>query len=224
MSTITRIQFRGDIAANWTSVNPVLAEREFAIETDTNKYKIGNGILTWSALPYSSIDVVLSAGTNVTITNDYEIALDDNVNVTSLSASTIYSGSTNLYDIFAVPSDIPSVPTRYDYDFMAAASDETTAITTGSSKVTFLAPSNFTLTGATASLTTTGSTSTVVDVNYNGSTIFTSPITLASGVYYNTSATTTSTIVQYGKFTVDIDTAGTGAAGLKVALLGYKSL
>jgi hypothetical protein len=46
------IQLRGDTAANWTSVNPVLAERELAIETDTNLYKIGNGVSEWNDLPY----------------------------------------------------------------------------------------------------------------------------------------------------------------------------
>ena len=30
----TLIQLRGDTSANWTSANPVLAERELAIETD----------------------------------------------------------------------------------------------------------------------------------------------------------------------------------------------
>ncbi len=53
MSTI--IQLRGDTAANWTSVNPVLAERELAIETDTNLYKIGDGTSEWNDLPYATL-------------------------------------------------------------------------------------------------------------------------------------------------------------------------
>ena len=35
--------FRRDTAANWTSVNPVLLAGEIGIETDTYKFKIGNG-------------------------------------------------------------------------------------------------------------------------------------------------------------------------------------
>ena len=39
----TKILFRRDTAANWESVNPVLLPGEIGIETDTYKFKIGNG-------------------------------------------------------------------------------------------------------------------------------------------------------------------------------------
>jgi hypothetical protein len=51
----TRIQLRGDTASNWTSANPILAERELALETDTQFYKIGDGITPWNSLPYSTL-------------------------------------------------------------------------------------------------------------------------------------------------------------------------
>lgn len=50
-----QIQFRRGTAAEWTSVNPVLAEAEMGIETDTNLFKIGNGSSTWTALPYGGL-------------------------------------------------------------------------------------------------------------------------------------------------------------------------
>ena len=50
-----RIQLRRDTAANWTSVNPVLANGEMGIETDTLKVKIGNGSATWSTRPYINV-------------------------------------------------------------------------------------------------------------------------------------------------------------------------
>lgn len=40
---MTRIQIRRDTSNNWTTYNPVLADGEFALETDTRKLKIGNG-------------------------------------------------------------------------------------------------------------------------------------------------------------------------------------
>jgi hypothetical protein len=46
------IQNRRDTAATWTSVNPILASGEIGVETDTNKFKIGDGTSTWSALAY----------------------------------------------------------------------------------------------------------------------------------------------------------------------------
>lgn len=82
-----KIQMRGDTAANWATINPVIADRELVIETDTDQFKIGNGVDTYSALPYGGLtgpaqtdaiqdfgngedgDVTLSAGI-VSLTQD----------------------------------------------------------------------------------------------------------------------------------------------------------
>lgn len=50
-----QIQFRRGTAAEWTSVNPILAEAEMGIETDTNLFKIGNGNDNWNDLPYGGL-------------------------------------------------------------------------------------------------------------------------------------------------------------------------
>jgi hypothetical protein len=47
-----RIQLRRDTAANWTPVNPVLAQSELGIETDTGKGKLGDGATAWNDLDY----------------------------------------------------------------------------------------------------------------------------------------------------------------------------
>ena len=57
----TRIQKRRDTAANWTAVNPVLAQGEEGIELDTNKEKIGNGTTAWNSLPYKTLGLTPSA-------------------------------------------------------------------------------------------------------------------------------------------------------------------
>ncbi len=49
-----QIQFRRGTAAQWTSSNPTLLAGELGLETDTNKYKIGNGSTAWNSLAYSS--------------------------------------------------------------------------------------------------------------------------------------------------------------------------
>ena len=51
----TRIQLRGDTAANWASNNPTLAAREFAVETDTLRIKVGNGSDAYNTLQYASV-------------------------------------------------------------------------------------------------------------------------------------------------------------------------
>jgi hypothetical protein len=50
-----QIQFRNDTEANWEAADPILAIGEMGIETDTDKFKIGNGIDTWNDLPYGGI-------------------------------------------------------------------------------------------------------------------------------------------------------------------------
>ena len=49
---MTRIQVRRDTSANWTKNNPVLASGEPAYETDTGKFKIGDGNKNYTALLY----------------------------------------------------------------------------------------------------------------------------------------------------------------------------
>lgn len=47
-----QIQLRNDTATNWTTANPILAQGEMGVELDTLKFKLGDGINTWTALPY----------------------------------------------------------------------------------------------------------------------------------------------------------------------------
>lgn len=39
-------------AAEWTTDNPVLRDGEPGVENDTGKFKIGDGVHSWSSLPY----------------------------------------------------------------------------------------------------------------------------------------------------------------------------
>lgn len=52
MADYTRFKLRGDVKADWLNANPVLALNEPALETDTKRFKIGDGVSTYSALPY----------------------------------------------------------------------------------------------------------------------------------------------------------------------------
>ncbi|MCA0421938.1 MAG: hypothetical protein LCH61_01215 [Proteobacteria bacterium] len=51
-SVPVRIRLRNDGAANWASVNPILAAGEPGFETDTGRLRIGDGVNPFSALPY----------------------------------------------------------------------------------------------------------------------------------------------------------------------------
>ena len=55
------MQQRRGTAAQWTAANPILAAGEIGFETDTSKFKMGNGSSTWTALQYFANAAELSA-------------------------------------------------------------------------------------------------------------------------------------------------------------------
>jgi hypothetical protein len=51
---LTSIKTRRGTASAWTSVNPVLDAGEFGYESDTTKFKIGDGSTAWNSLSYTT--------------------------------------------------------------------------------------------------------------------------------------------------------------------------
>ena len=107
-----------------------------------------------------------------------------------------------------------------------ALSDEATAITTGTAKLTMRAPYAMTLTKIPRASLSTASTSgnPTVDINVGGTSIL-GANKLSIDANEKTSATAatattiaTATIADDAEITFDIDVAGTGAKGLKVTL------
>ena len=49
-----QIQYRRGTAADWTAANPILAQGEPGYESDTGKFKVGDGLNHWASLAYSS--------------------------------------------------------------------------------------------------------------------------------------------------------------------------
>ena len=52
MTISARFQIAGHGTAEWTQSNPVLLDRELAVERDTGKFKLGDGAKAWKDLPY----------------------------------------------------------------------------------------------------------------------------------------------------------------------------
>lgn len=111
----------------------------------------------------------------------------------------------------------------------AACSDETSALTTGTGKLTFRAPHAFTLTDVRASVSTapTGGTLLTVDVNKNGTTMLSTKLTFDASEKTTVTATTqrvisVTAIASDDEISVDIDAVGStiAGAGLKITLIG----
>lgn len=62
MPVNTVIKMRRGTAAQWQSANPVLSAGEMGFESDTRKFKFGNGTTTWNAMPYASAGGVEAGG------------------------------------------------------------------------------------------------------------------------------------------------------------------
>lgn len=48
-----RFRVRRRTAASWTALNEVLLDSELGLESDTDRFKFGDGVTGWNALPYA---------------------------------------------------------------------------------------------------------------------------------------------------------------------------
>jgi hypothetical protein len=112
---------------------------------------------------------------------------------------------------------------------MIALGDETAAITTGLAKVTFRMPYAFTLTAVRASLTTASSSGVpTFDINETGVSVLSTKLTIDASEKTSTTAATAAVIsdaalADDAEITIDVDVAGTGAAGAKIYLIGTQT-
>ena len=116
-------------------------------------------------------------------------------------------------------------------EIQLAASDETTALTTGTSKVSFRMPFAMTLTEVRASLVTAQASGTIftVDINEAGVSVISTKLTIDNTELTSVTAATPPVISDSGLaddalITIDIDQIGDGTAkGLKVLLKGTRA-
>jgi len=119
----------------------------------------------------------------------------------------------------------------YPLSMTIALSDENTTITAGTAKVSMRAPFAMTLTQiprASLSGASTASGPVTVDINEGGSSILSTKLTIDDNEKTSTTAATAAvlsdtSIADDAELTFDIDTAGTGAKGLKITLYFVKT-
>lgn len=115
-------------------------------------------------------------------------------------------------------------------EIQGACSDETTALTAGTAKLTFRLPTAFTLTAVRASLTTAQTSGSIftVDINQSGTSVLGTKLTIDNTEKTSTTAATpatitTSALTDDAEITIDIDQIGDGTAkGLKITLIGTR--
>jgi hypothetical protein len=144
--------------------------------------------------------------------NGKQDSLSSGVNIKTINSVSIL-GSGNL----ATP-----------FELVVAASDESTALTTGMAKITFRMPRAVTLSSVRASLTTAQASGSIftVDINEGGTSILSTKLTIDNTEKTSVTAATPPVIsdanlADDAEMTIDIDQIGNGTAtGLKVMLIG----
>ena len=128
----------------------------------------------------------------------------------------------------ATVSEVVARAPRQSVALVLAASDETTALTAGTGKLTFRMPHAMTLTAVRASLTTAQASGSIftVDINESGTSVLSTKLTIDNTEKTSTTAAAAAVIsdtalADAAEITVDIDQIGDGTAkGLKVYLIG----
>ena len=122
-----QIQLRNDTAANWTSANPVLAVGEIGIETDTDQFKLGDGVTSWTSLGYGGIQG--PAGDDGITSVSSPLSYDSETKVVSIDLSS-YDTSTEVDGKIAALVD--SAPAALDTlnELAAALGDDENFSTT----------------------------------------------------------------------------------------------
>lgn len=172
--------------------------------------------------------VLLTQGANLNLN-----AGGQNVTTAAGDLLLVYADTTTQFDCYLMrksgvaPSLLGTIQA-----LVIVCSDETTALTTGTAKVTFRMPFALTLyagnAGIRASLTTgqTGGNIFTVDVNETTVSILSTKLTIDNGEKTSTTAATPpvlsdTALADDASITVDIDQIGDGlACGLKVVLIG----
>lgn len=152
--------------------------------------------------------------------------LDDSATPWSLK---FYDG-TDWLTLFTI--NAPTNAVRFKTEsLIIAASDETTALSAGTAKVTFRMPYAFSLIAVRGWLTTAQASGSIftVDINEGGVSILSTKLTIDNGEKTSTTAATPpvisdASLADDAEMTIDIDQVGTsGATGLKVAFIGYQN-
>lgn len=205
------------------------------ITTDITVPNTGLHLLDTNA----SHDLIIAPGSNITADRTLTITTGDaNVPIDLTDAGSdkllFWDDSAPGWTALTLPANlVVSGTSLRAYEVWGGAiSDETTTITTGTGKLSFSIPYAFNVVGVYGTINTASSSGTpTFDINEAGVTILSTKIVIdvseftdGSAGYQGTGAAAVisdSSLAAFSQITVDIDTAGTGAKGAKVFIIGY---
>lgn len=92
MSSMRRYQQPSDTSYNWSKYNPVLLLGEIGYETDTGKFKIGNGHSTWEDIEYFSSGEAIAG---ITVDTEKQCIVSDLLNSSCNNGSIVIGSNSN---------------------------------------------------------------------------------------------------------------------------------
>lgn len=222
-------------SANWGTANwftkfswPTTAEKTFTLPDSSQTLLYSWGALwtpsSWTATNITGLPIAWVVWDTSTALWVWSIELwhASDTTITRASAWTIAVEWVEILDTTYRPTET----------IIVAISDESTALTTWTAKVTFRMPYAFTLTAVRASLTWAGSTSwvTTFDINETGTTILSTKLTIDYWEKTSTTAATPavisdSSLADDAEITIDIDvvTGWADETGAKIYLIGNRT-
>ena len=115
-----KIQHVRKLSTEWTSSNPVLSDGEIGYETDTGKFKFGNGTSGWNTLPYSSVQAGSTTVAGV-------VQLTDSISSTSVITAATPNSVKIAYDLANTKASTTQVGTVQLTDSISSTSITTAA-------------------------------------------------------------------------------------------------
>ena len=91
MPVNTTVQLRRGSGENWNSINPTLSNGELGLNTDNQLFKIGDGLTSWTSLPYYP-GIPLASGTGIGLSYN----TDTNNIVTGITVSNAIKAGSNI--------------------------------------------------------------------------------------------------------------------------------
>ena len=128
-----RIQFRRDTATNWFDANPLLSQGELGFETDTLKWKIGDGIAYWNDLDYAFTP---SGPQDRISTGSYALVINADGTITAPSGILDLGAESTIKGTLFLASE--GSPTGAGYSFQADGGYDTGMFSSGDGYIQFI--------------------------------------------------------------------------------------
>lgn len=192
--------------------------------TGTTTISLGSAVTMAAASMGYTVPIVNTGTAVVTVAL---ITNTDTLDGTVNGTTTLQPGQSKTFTVDNAQTGYETIGSANGTHAIALAiSDETTAITTGTAKITFRMPYKFTINYVRASLSTVSSSGNpTFDIKETGVSIFSTKISIDANEKTSTTAAvpyvlSDTSLADDAEMTVDITTAGTGATGAKIYIVG----